>query len=297
MLRSKRPYRVFVAMALLAGGPILAAPPGSAGENDPVESGAACLFDPQGREAGHEHGHAHGADGEAAGPPWEGLQDVDLSQAFYFDAESGETAALRYRLTAPARVLLRVRDAETRELYLATILNWEPRTAGAHVEIWDGRDYSGNVVDMSRATITLIAQNADHSHGAMDLEARTPEEVVHAEEVHQHGTHHEWAEEVPFLRILEPAPGAETGDLLVIRSVVDEDRRGYGNIYGYGVRYYVDSVLVREEFYKPESDGQFAYRLDTTAFEDGPHLLRVGMCDHHQHATSASVPVVFRNVR
>lgn len=256
-------------------------------------SGAACPLGHPGE--GHDHEHALPSDREGA--PWAGLEEVDLTQAFYFRPERGETAELRYRLREPARVLIRVRDADTRELYLATILNWERRQPGEHTEIWDGRDDAGQVIDMSEATITLIAEKADHPQPTLDLEARTPEEVVHAEEEHRHGTHHAWAEEVPALRVLEPAPGTEAGDLLLIRSAVDKDRRGYGNVYGYGVRYYVDGVLIREEYYKPESDGQFAYRLDTTAFADGEHLLRVGMCDHHEHATSASVPVIFRNAR
>lgn len=281
---------------LVGSAALLALPPGSAlaggGETaEPTQlANPSCPLGAHGSESDHSHA-------APAGPPWAGLTDVDLSRAFLFRPEAGETAELSYRLAEPARVLIRVQDADTRELFLATILNWDVKPAGEHVEIWDGRDYSGNIIDMSDAMITLVAQKAEHKLPPMGLGPRTPEEVVHGEKEHEHGTHHDWAEEVPYLRIIDPAPGAEAGDLLLIRTAVDEDRRGYGNVYGYGVRYYVDSVLVREEFYKPESDGQFAYQLDTTAFEDGEHLLRVGMCDHHQHATSASVPVTFRNGR
>ncbi len=261
-------------------------------------SGTVCPFG-EAAQTGHEHPHADGhvhVEGEQHEETyWGGLQDVNLTEAFTFSPERGETALLHYRLTEPARVQIRVKDAETRELFLATILNWDLREPGEHTEIWDGHDYSGNIIDMSRATITLIARKPEHGSELMPLDSRSPEEIVHSEEEHEHGTHHAWAEEVPYLRILEPAPRAESRGLLLIRSEVDENRRGYGDLYGYGVRYYVDGVLAREEFYKPESDGRFAYRLDTSAFPDGEHLLQIGMCDHHQHATSASVPVVFRN--
>ena len=83
--------------------------------------------------------------------------------------------------------------------------------------------------------------------------------------------------------------------IVTIRCEVDKEKRGYGDKYGYGARYYVNNVLAHEEFYKPESDGKFTYKLDTTAFEDGKHMLYVGMCDHNQHASSAGIPVVFAN--
>lgn len=253
-----------------------------------------------GSEAQHGHGpgHTHGPGHvEHAAPQAVDVLDLDMTEVFTFRPEEGETARLSYRLLEPARIQIRVKKVGTRELYLATLLNWELRQAGEHTEVWDGRDYSGNAVDMSGAMITLIAQKAEDQPGTMALEAKSPEEIVHSEEQHDHGTHHPWAEEVPHLKILEPRPRVEASDLLLIRSAVDEDRRGYGDLYGYGVRYYVDGILVQEEFYQPESEGRFAYRLDTTAFADGEHLLHIGMCDHHQHATSASVPVVFRNDR
>ncbi len=242
----------------------------------------------------HPDGHSH-SEGDDQENAWNGLQEVDLTEAFTFRPEQGERASLRYRLAEPAQVQIRVKHSGTRELFLATLLNWERREAGEHVEIWDGCDYSGNRIDMSKATMTLFARPPGHGHEIMPLDARTPEEIVHSEEEHKHETHHPWAEEVPTLQILEPQPQSELSGVVVIRSQVDEDQRGYGDIYGYGVRYYVDGVLAREEFYQPESNGTFAYRLDTTAFPDGAHLLRVGMCDHHQHASSASVPVVFSN--
>lgn len=265
-----------------------------AAPTDDVPHDVACPLRLDGQE-GHEH--VQGATG--GHPEAEGVdvRDVDMTEVFTFRPELGEIAHLRYRLLEPARIQIRVKDARTRELYLATLLNWELREPGEHVETWDGRDYSGQVIEMSDATITFIARKAGEMPPLMEVDPRSPEEIVHSEEQHLHASHHPWAEEVPHLRILEPQAGAEVGGQLVIRAAVDKDRRGYGDQYGYGVRYYVDGILAREEFYKPASDGQFAYRLDTTAFKDGEHLLQIGMCDHHEHATSASVPVIFRNGR
>ena len=246
-----------------------------------------------------EGGHGD-AGGDHTGKHAEHVQvhDIDVTAVFTFRPDRGETCRLSYRLAEPARVSVRVKKAGTRELYLATIVNWELREAGTHTETWDGRDYSGNVVDMTKATLTIKAENASYQPGTMPLDEKSPEEMVHGHEWgHKHGTHHPDAEEVPALRILRPDKKAELSGVVLIRCEVDKERRGYGNKVGYGVRYYVDSVLAHEEFYKPESDGRFSYKLDTTAFEDGEHTLYVGMCDHNEHSTSAGLPVVFCNIR
>ena len=80
-----------------------------------------------------------------------------------------------------------------------------------------------------------------------------------------------------------------------IKAQANKERRGYADHFGYGVRYYIDYKLVNEQFYKPESDGSFSYEMDTTAFEDGEHVLHVGMCDHNDHTASASAKVRIDN--
>lgn len=239
-------------------------------------------------------GHSH-AGSQHAESQYVPMFDVNVTEAFLFKPQEGKPCKLTYRLVEPARVSIRIKKKETRELYLATIVGWAVRQKGRHEERWDGRDYSGNFVDMSEATLSVVAEKLAYREGSLSLEARGAEEIVHGEKEHIHGTHHSEAEEVPLLRIAVPKAGMELRGQVLIRSEVDRQKRGYGDQFGYGVRYYVDSVLANEESYKPESNGRFAYTLDTSAFEDGKHMLYVGICDHHQHATSAGVEVFIRN--
>jgi hypothetical protein len=52
---------------------------------------------------------------------------------------------------------------------------------------------------------------------------------------------------------------------------------------------------VQEGFYDKSCDGRFSYILDTTAYLDGEYTLYVGMCDHHQHATSSGYKIKIKN--
>jgi hypothetical protein len=226
------------------------------------------------------------------------INDAELEEVFTFKPEEGEKAAIKYRIDEPALVSIKIVKRGTRELYLATILNYEPRDSGSHVEHWDGKDYMGKLVNMDEAGIYLTAEAYDSTdRGTYPLDKNIPpEQIIHGhKEGHAHTTYHEWAEEVPYLIVHSPIEGDTVKGLLKIRSEVDEKKRGYGDVYGYGVRYYVDNQLAHEEFYKPESNGQFMYELDTTPFSDGEHEVYVGMCDHHEHVTSVKIKVIINN--
>ena len=98
------------------------------------------------------------------------------------------------------------------------------------------------------------------------------------------------------MTINDPKTGDNLSGKVIVHSAVDRERRGFGDKYGYGVRYYVDDEIIHEEFYIPESGGQFSYELDTTAYDDGEHALYVGLCDHNDHVTSHGVEVAFDNL-
>lgn len=221
---------------------------------------------------------------------------------------NGGNAHITYTLAEPGFVTLRVVREGTRELYLATILNFEYREAGRHTEIWDGRDYYGRRLDVAETPISyrMRAERADGApspppgHSEIEYEPGQTQAELVAEtrfERHVHRWHEEKFENIPLLTITEPGPAQVLSGLVVINSSVDRNRRGFGDKYGYGVRYYVDNEIVHEEFYTPESGGNFSYELDTTAYEDGRHLIYVGMCDHNEHVTSHGIEIVIDNAR
>ena len=188
-------------------------------------------------------------------------------------------------------------SAGTRELYLKTVLNWENRDAGTHTETWDGRDSSGNIINLSEAIMIIEGEPiSDYAPGTMEHEGETPEEVIHGHMWgHAHGKHAEFAEELPELTVTSINDNDVLSDIVTIKSEVSKSRRGYGDDVGYGVRYYLDEELIQEEFYNGKSDGNFSYDFDTTAFEDGEYTLYIGMCDHNQHVTSRGIKIKIDN--
>jgi hypothetical protein len=238
-----------------------------------------------------QHGHDHQQ------PDMLGFFDVNMSKVFAYYPDTGEKGVISYSIKEPGLVNIYVLHARTRELYLAKLVNWEKRDAGKHTESWDGKDFSGHIVKPSDARIIIKGEKlSSYAPGSMPIADLPEEEIIHGHKWgHAHATHAESAEETPILTITSVRDGDILGGRVTIKAEVDKDKRGYGDKYGYGVRYYVDETLAQEEFYKPECKGQFNYELDTTAFPDGEHMLYLGMCDHNQHATSSGLKVKFDN--
>jgi len=219
----------------------------------------------------------------------------------------GGNASITYTMPEPGFVTIRVLKRGTRELYLATIVNFEYRDAGRQTEIWDGRNFYGERLDASKTPFTyrIRAESANAAPpppGYKQIEyepGQTQQELIQVTnfERHIHTWHENKYENVPLLTISKPKPEQVLTGMVVVKSGVDKERRGFGDKYGYGVRYYVDNDIIHEEFYTPESGGNFYYELDTTAYEDGKHLLYVGMCDHNEHVTSHGIEVVIDNRR
>jgi len=247
----------------------------------------------------HDHEHHHGENPEGHGghkPKKIDFADFQMERAFAFDPEEGEEGIITYTIDEPARISIKVLKSGTRELYLQTILNFEKREAGTHTEKWDGRDYDGNVIDLPTAYIVIEGEPmTTFQPGDYSIEGLSDEEIVHG---HPHGhSHNKYAEEaniVPELNVTSIKDGDVISDVVTVESEL-KGVRAYGDEAGYGVRYYLDNTLVEEEFYDKKCNGLFSYDLDTTSYTDGEYTLYVGMCDHHQHATSRGYKIVIDN--
>lgn len=240
--------------------------------------------------AHNEHDHAEHGNPEGHGgikPVKITFYDFKMDKAFAFDPAKGETGKITYTLKEPGRISIKVLKAKTRELYLATLVNWEQRDAGTHTETWDGKDYAGNIVDFTEAIIMLEGEPlSTYKPDNYSLSGMSNEDIIHGHPMgHAHNEYRDSANIVPDLEITSIKDGDVLSGLVVIESQLPGEK-GYGDEAGYGVRYYLDNTLVTEEFYDRSCGGKFTYTLDTTAYSDGPYTLYVGMCDHHQHATS-----------
>jgi hypothetical protein len=244
----------------------------------------------------HPEGHPEGHGGHK--PHKIQFKDFEMSKAFAFDPGKGETGTITYTLSEPARVSIKVIKAKTRELYLKTILNWETKDAGRHTETWDGRDFDGKIIDLSESIIVMEGEPiSTFAPGEYSVEGLSDEEIVHGHpHGHAHNLYREDVNVVPELKVTSVRSGDVLSGLVVIESeLADRSKTGYGDEVGYGVRYYLDNTLVEEEFYDRKCEGRFSYTMDTTAYPDGEYTLFVGMCDHHQHATSSGCRIKIKN--
>ncbi len=253
----------------------------------------------------HDHDDHHHHEGEAHGHP-EGhgglkprkvdFTDFKMERAFAFNPAKGEKGIITYTIPEPARISIKVLKAGTRELFLSTVLNWEPREAGTHTETWNGRDYDGNIIDLSEAAIIIEGEPlSTYAPGQYKLDGMTDEEIVHGHPLgHAHNEYETSTNIIPELTVTSIKDGDVLSGLVTILSHL-EGAKAYGEKAGYGVRYYLDSNLLQEEFYDKKCDGKFSYTFDTTAVLDGEYTLYVGMCDHHQHVTSRGYRIKINN--
>lgn len=242
-----------------------------------------------------KNGHPEGHGGHK--PVKISFTDFKMDRAFAFDAAKGEKGIITYTIPEDARISIKVIKAGTRELNLKSIVNWEAREAGEHTETWDGLDHDGKVIDLSKAIIVIEGEPmSTYSPGNYSTEGMSNEEIVHGHQHgHSHNVYHQSKNVVPNLRVTSIRDGDVISGLVTIESEVEGEKRGYGDDVGYGVRYYLDNILVQEEFYEGRSDGKFSYTMDTTAYDDGEYTLYVGMCDHHEHVTSRGYRVRIAN--
>lgn len=75
-------------------------------------------------------------------------------ESLTWDATAG---AVRYRVSAPARVRIRAGLANDGPL-LRTLVDWPPRAPGAHTEPWDGRDVSGHIDLSEHPQLALVGE-------------------------------------------------------------------------------------------------------------------------------------------
>jgi hypothetical protein len=246
----------------------------------------------------HDEGHTHdNPEGHGGLKPRKvEFTDFKMERAFAFDPSLGEKGVITYAIPEPARISIKVLKAGTRELYLSTILNWEFRIAGAHTETWDGKDYDGNIIDLSEAAMIIEGEPiSSFAPGQYSVDGMTNEEIIHG---HAHGhAHNEYdlsTNVIPELKVTSVKDGDALSGRVTILSQLDGGK-AYGEKAGYGIRYYLDNSLLQEEFYDKECDGKFSYLLDTTSLVNGEYMLYVGMCDHHQHVTSRGYKIKIDN--
>ncbi len=263
-----------------------------------------------------KHAHPHPADAEhidpapvvtPARPRQPIMKNLSVISAYTFDPSKGETGKISYELLEPARVRIAITEKDDPDQLYRTLL-WDWQQAGRHVVEWDGTDQSGFPINRKQCAVRIrcIAKSA-HRPGTRVIKSLTTEQLVQGLQgpPDHRGCDAEKCKpmKVRLVGILEKdgmiskelSPGQVLSGVVTIEAEAAKDARGYADKTGYGVRWIVDQQLVAAQYYEKEADGKFSWALDTTAFRNGEHVLRVSTCDHYDHTGLVGAKVVFDN--
>jgi hypothetical protein len=267
-----------------------------------------------------EHEHPHVADVEHAHSqpvatpdkrPQPIVKNLSVIRAYTFDPAKGEKGKISYELTEPARVRIVITEKDDPDQLYRTLL-WDWQEAGRQVVEWDGTDESGYlIINRKNCSIrTISIAKSAHRPGTRVIKPLTTEQLVKGLQGPPNHSRCDAdkckAMTVRFVGLLEKgakggatntesSPGPVLSGVVTIEAEAAKDGRGYADKTGYGVRWMVDEQLVAAHYYEKECDGKFSYPLDTSAFRNGEHVVRVSTCDHYDHTGVAGTKVVFDN--
>ena len=214
------------------------------------------------------------------------VTDLDMSEARSFAAERGQTGAIRYTLSAPARVRLRFVDRDTPGAILRTLLDWAPRDMGPQTEWWDGQDRHGEPVDLQRYSVVLSTEPRAET---LDADSRSALAALPHPE-HKHFLHRPERCGDLEVRLQSPAPSlALSGTVTVTASLSGQLGMPDGE---YHVVMYLDGRTAWDGRV-PEPRVNRAW--DTLNTTNGEHWLAVTFNDLHDHAGSDWVTVMVDN--
>jgi hypothetical protein len=263
-------------------------------------------------EAGLEHTHTPAAKGEnLPKPPPLILRNLSTISVYTFDPAQGQKGKISYELLEPARTRIVITEKDDPD-QLYRILLWDWQEAGKQTVEWDGTDQSGWPLDRKACSVrtSSIAKSVHHP-GTRIIKSLTTEQLVQGlQGPPDHSACDAKVCKPMELRVVgigehgqsggnaspqESVAGTTVSGIVTLRVEAAKDARGYGDQTGYGVRWMVDQQLVAAQYYEKESDGKFSYALDTTAFQNGEHVLRISTCDHYDHIGLTGIRIVFDN--
>jgi hypothetical protein len=219
-----------------------------------------------------------------ARPAYPQVTGIDLRALRSLSPGAG-AQPIRYSLSAPALVRIRIVDRNAPGIILRTLIDWELRSGGAQSELWDGLDNHGEPASPGNVSVLI---RAEPPRDLPDDARRALSELRHPEEKH-------------FLH-----PADRCSDLQVrIESPVDEETVSglitvRASLVGnpgmpdaeYHVMVYLDG---RDAWDGRVSEPRFSQEFDTRNVPDGEHLLAVSFNDLHDHAGSDWVTILVDN--
>ncbi len=229
-------------------------------------------------------------------------------QTYTFDNKTGK---MEYVL--PKACMIRLRAGLKESMLAKTLIDWEPRTAGRHVEEWDGKDASGMMTLLTHPDLELrltcyslpdntIITTGERVSLASEKGAKGGEQRValwSTKEKYLHYGHDPRICHEPKFKVLFPDKNPMPPDgvptargVAAVRVELDSRDVGHLTNVAYEIMFFVDGVFV---FESEEGMSPFTFQWDTRGLTKGPHALTVNIMSYDDHVGVLSQKVNVEN--
>jgi flagellar hook assembly protein FlgD len=235
-----------------------------------------------------------------------GSIDVEKRQVVYFMPKAGR---------------VRIRAGIKKGPLLNTIVDWEPRQAGQHVENWDGKDNAG-LIDLfkinSREVYVVAYSLPDNSiivkrkipsvSETLELttvlqksdtdKIRRPEKQNDSIQIYKHARHDEAICHEPQFKVLFPQASFDPDENIPVlkgttpvKIIIAEKDRRHLESERFEVMFFIDTVFLFED---EEGFTPFTYMWNTAGLPEGEHIVTVNIMSYDDHCGVVSKKVIIR---
>jgi hypothetical protein len=228
---------------------------------------------------------------------------VVKSEDYRFDKETGK---IEYVL--PKTCMVRIRAGLRDSVFVRTILDWEPQTAGRHTLIWDGKDVAGlfdirkhpdldlNLTCYTLPANTIIVSGQNTTLQSSGKGSKFDKSLWAREGKYLHYYHdprncHEPNFTVSFpqhKKTNEEGLAVLFGKVPIRVDIDPDDARNMIN-QRFEIVFYVDGVFL---FEVEEGTSPFTCHWDTRGFSKGPHIMTVNLISYNDHIGVASEKII-----
>lgn len=206
-------------------------------------------------------------------PVFQGHNREILATDLKFDQESGR---LEYTLPEDAYVRVRIGLPNGGAL-LRTLVDWEKRSAGHHMEVWNKKDTSGQI-DFSHykdimIVLMCVSQNSDPADSSPPIKGsrRSPEF------------------EIAFPNARKTKKGLPIfKDAVSLRVVIQEEDFKWLTEAKYEIAFFIDNIFLNED---EEGTSPYNYLFSARGFNGGEHILTANVVAYSGETAAKSIKI------
>lgn len=202
------------------------------------------------------------------------LKDEIMATDISFDAKTGE---IKYTLPDDALVRIRIGIKDGGPMLL-TFLDWEPRPKGAHVEVWDKKDASGQITIGERKDLLLILTCLPAGQAGMPKTGaslqKSPDFTVEFPTVQKNSNGQIVLNKISPVRV----------------SLSEEDKKRLTESK-YEIMFFIDYTFLFED---EDGVSPFTYQFNTQGINDGEHVLTVNIIGYQGDIGTKSAKILIQ---